>query len=80
MSSKLEEAAALSRQRYKVLAAVMLGGIMGPIDASIVNVILPTMAEYFHAPIATAQWVPDSPSYHQQPVAVLLPPGRHPGL
>ena len=58
MSSKLEEAAALSRQRYKVLAAVMLGGIMGPIDASIVNVILPTMAEYFHAPIATAQWVP----------------------
>ena len=36
----------------------MLGGIMGPIDASIVNVILPTIAGFFGAPIATAQWVP----------------------
>ena len=36
----------------------MLGGIMGPIDASIVNVILPTIAAYFSAPIALAQWVP----------------------
>ncbi len=44
--------------RYLVLAAVMLGGIMGPIDASIVNVILPTIADSFGTPIATAQWVP----------------------
>ncbi len=41
-----------------ILAAVMLGGIMGPIDASIVNVILPTITGFFGAPIATAQWVP----------------------
>lgn len=41
-----------------ILAAVMLGGIMGPIDASIVNVILPTMASFFGASIAVAQWVP----------------------
>lgn len=31
---------------------------MGPIDASIVNVILPTIAAYFDASISLAQWVP----------------------
>jgi EmrB/QacA subfamily drug resistance transporter len=36
----------------------MLGGIMGPIDASIVNVILPTITQFFGVPISTAQWVP----------------------
>ncbi len=46
------------KRRYKILAAVMLGGIMGPIDASIVNVILLTIADYFKVPIATVQWVP----------------------
>lgn len=58
MSSRLDETASLTKQRYKVLAVVMLGGIMGPIDASIVNVILPTISGFFGAPIATAQWVP----------------------
>jgi EmrB/QacA subfamily drug resistance transporter len=48
----------VSTQRYKILAALMLGGIMGPIDASIVNVILPTIAHFFNASLATAQWVP----------------------
>jgi EmrB/QacA subfamily drug resistance transporter len=45
-------------RRYQVLAAVMLGGIMGPIDASIVNVILPIISSDFSSTIATAQWVP----------------------
>jgi EmrB/QacA subfamily drug resistance transporter len=36
----------------------MLGGIMGPIDASIVNIILPTITQFFGVPISTAQWVP----------------------
>lgn len=58
MPARLEETASTAAQRYRVLAAVMLGGIMGPIDASIVNVILPTIASFFGAPIATAQWVP----------------------
>lgn len=35
MSSRLEETASITGQRYRVLAAVMLGGIMDPIDASI---------------------------------------------
>ena len=58
MSSSMEKSASITKQRYRVLAAVMLGGIMGPIDASIVNVILPTISGYFGASIATAQWVP----------------------
>ncbi|MBU2498205.1 MAG: MFS transporter [Proteobacteria bacterium] len=44
--------------RYSVLACIMLGSIMGPIDASIVNVILPTITQSFRVQIATAQWVP----------------------
>jgi EmrB/QacA subfamily drug resistance transporter len=36
----------------------MLGTILGPIDASIVNVVLPTIARSFSASLAAAQWVP----------------------
>ncbi|MBC7186940.1 MAG: MFS transporter [Calditrichaeota bacterium] len=36
----------------------MLGGIMGPIDGSIVNVVLPTISASFGVPISTVQWVP----------------------
>ena len=45
-------------KRYSILAAVMVGNIMGPIDASIVNVVLPTIAQYFGVGVPTAQWVP----------------------
>jgi EmrB/QacA subfamily drug resistance transporter len=44
--------------RYSILAAVMLTNIMGPIDASIVNVSLPTIAAYFGARLSAAQWIP----------------------
>jgi EmrB/QacA subfamily drug resistance transporter len=47
-------------RRYSVLAAIMLGSIMGPIDASIVNVTLPTIAQYFDVELSVAQWVPMS--------------------
>lgn len=46
------------RNKWFVLAAVMLGSVMGPIDASIVNVVLPTIAEFFKADMPTVQWVP----------------------
>ena len=46
MPASLEKAVTATEQRYRVLAAVMLGGIMGPIDASIVNVILPTISSF----------------------------------
>ena len=42
-----------------VLAAVVvLGAIMTILDATIVNVALPTLGRDFHASIATIQWVP----------------------
>ncbi|MCL5125102.1 MAG: MFS transporter [Deltaproteobacteria bacterium] len=45
-------------KRYAILVSVMTGMIMVPIDASMVNVILPTLTEVFHTDISTAQWVP----------------------
>ncbi|MBN1454679.1 MAG: MFS transporter [Methanomicrobia archaeon] len=45
-------------KKWLILAAVMLGGIMGPIDASVVNVVLPTITDFFHAELSTAQWIP----------------------
>ena len=45
-------------RRYSILAAVMLGSTMGPIDASIVNTVLPAISRSFGAGISTAQWVP----------------------
>ncbi len=44
--------------KYKILAVVMLGSILGPIDGSIVNVILPTITHSFSASMAVAEWVP----------------------
>ena len=45
-------------KKWFILAAVMLGSIMGPIDASVVNVVLPTITDFFHTEISIAQWVP----------------------
>ncbi len=58
MSAQLKGTTSETIKRYKILAAVMLGGIMGPIDSSIVNIILPTIANHFGVSIATVQWVP----------------------
>ncbi|HIH62289.1 MAG TPA: MFS transporter [Methanobacteriales archaeon] len=46
------------RSRYLVLATIMIGSIMGPIDASIVNTILPVIARSFNTSISMVQWVP----------------------
>jgi EmrB/QacA subfamily drug resistance transporter len=45
-------------RRYQVLAVVMLGSILGPLDGSILNVILPTITQSFSATMAVAEWVP----------------------
>ena len=45
-------------RRGAILAAVMAGAILGPIDGSIVNVVLPTLASSFGASLAAVQWVP----------------------
>lgn len=44
--------------KWQILAAVMLGSIMGPLDGSIVNTVLPDITEHFRADIALMQWVP----------------------
>ncbi len=46
------------RNKWMILSAVMLGVIMGPIDGSIVNVVLPTIASHFQTDYALVQWVP----------------------
>ncbi len=44
--------------KWMILGSVMMGVIMGPIDGSIVNVVLPSIAAYFRTDYAVAQWVP----------------------
>ncbi len=44
--------------KWLILAAVMLGAFMGPVDASIVNTVLPNITSYFKTDISIAQWVP----------------------
>ncbi len=44
--------------KWAILAAVMLGSIMGPLDGSIVNTVLPSITEHFETDISVAQWVP----------------------
>ncbi|MFO8009534.1 MAG: MFS transporter [Dehalococcoidia bacterium] len=46
------------RSKWAVLTAVMLGSIMGPIDGSIVNTVLPAISDYFAIDMALVQWVP----------------------
>jgi EmrB/QacA subfamily drug resistance transporter len=40
-----------------VLATVMVGTVMGPLDASVVNIALPSLTQYFRVPITTVEWV-----------------------
>ncbi|MDK2821361.1 MAG: hypothetical protein PWP31_1326 [Clostridia bacterium] len=44
-------------KRWIILFAVMAAGIMGPIDGSVVNVALPTMADYFNVRLNEVGWV-----------------------
>jgi EmrB/QacA subfamily drug resistance transporter len=44
--------------KWQILIAVMVGSIMGPLDGSIVNTVLPDITRYFDTDISIAQWVP----------------------
>jgi|HubBroStandDraft_6_1064221.scaffolds.fasta_scaffold10979_3 EmrB/QacA subfamily drug resistance transporter len=48
----------LTREILTLAAVVVLGSIMTILDATIVNVALPTLGRDFHASVATIQWVP----------------------
>ena len=44
-------------KKWQILFAISIGTIMVPINASIVNVSLPTIATYFVASITSVEWV-----------------------
>src|SRR5919197_4459130 len=48
----------LTREILALAAVVVLGAIMTILDATIVNVALPTLGRDSHTSIATIQWVP----------------------
>src|SRR5881392_1470040 len=48
----------LTPEILRLAAVVVLGSIMTILDATIVNVALPTLGRRFHTSIATIQWVP----------------------
>src|SRR5262245_9520523 len=52
------DAPVLTREILSLAAVVVLGAIMTILDATIVNVALPTLGRDFHTSIATIQWVP----------------------
>ena len=59
----MNDTAAVAQQKglqskWLILSAVMLGSIMGPLDGSIVNTVLPSIAQHFDAPVSVVQWVP----------------------
>ena len=43
--------------KWQILFAVMIGTFMGPLDGSIVNVVNPAIADYFHVEMSLVQWV-----------------------
>jgi EmrB/QacA subfamily drug resistance transporter len=47
----------LLSRKWQILIAMALGTSMVPINASIVNVSLPNITEFFHASVAMSQWV-----------------------
>ena len=44
-------------KKWRILLAVSIGALMVPINASIINVSLPTVADFFAVSVATAEWV-----------------------
>src|SRR5262245_27368996 len=56
-SQQPAEAAVLTREILTLAAVVVLGAIMTVLDATIVNVALPTLGREFGTSIATIQWV-----------------------
>src|SRR5438093_11896933 len=57
-AGKQREAPVLTREILTLAAVFVLGAIMTILDATIVNVALPTLGRDFRTSIATIQWVP----------------------
>ncbi|MCG0275966.1 MAG: MFS transporter [Thermosediminibacteraceae bacterium] len=46
-----------NQNKYKILLAVLIGSLMGPLDGSAVNVAMPTFSKVFNAGMTTVSWV-----------------------
>ncbi len=58
MSRMVKQPLSVSNKKsWQILFAIGLGTIMVPINASIVNVSLPIITQYFGATVATSEWV-----------------------
>src|SRR5215468_8664023 len=58
LKQPLSEDRALTREILSLAAVFVLGAIMTVLDATIVNVALPTLGSDFGTSISTIQWVP----------------------
>lgn len=45
------------RNRYVILAIVLMGTLMSVMDSNVVNIALPTMMRHFNISVADAQWI-----------------------
>lgn len=43
--------------RWRALATVAVGTFMGPLDSSVVNIVLPQISGYFNSSLASVEWV-----------------------
>ncbi|MDR3539642.1 MAG: MFS transporter [Desulfosporosinus sp.] len=58
VSAKVSDVPELSRsKRLQIISAVALGTFMGPLDASVVNIALPSITNHFNASLSTVEWV-----------------------
>jgi EmrB/QacA subfamily drug resistance transporter len=58
LTDQAPAASGLTREILALAAVVLLGAIMTILDATIVNVALPTLGQDLHTSISTIQWVP----------------------
>lgn len=45
------------KYKWWVLATLAVGTFMGPLDSSVVNIVLPQISTYFHSDMASVEWV-----------------------
>lgn len=62
------------KNKYKFLIPLMIAGSMTTVDSSVMNVAMPTFAEFFNAPLQTVSWI--SSAYLLVLASLLLTSGR----
>src|SRR5262249_30911342 len=64
----------LPHYRWLIVGTVCVGAFLGQLDASIAGLLLPTLEDVFHAPVASVEWV--SLAYLLTLAALVVPFGR----